>query len=91
MDISNPKQIAEIGEKIYETTYKSAFEVEHPGRFVAIDVSTSKAFLGDTAEGAMEEAHKASPKGLFHLIKVGSPGAFRVGYANDTNLDWFSA
>jgi hypothetical protein len=90
MEISNPKVIADRGEKIYNENYKTAFEVEHPGKFVAIDIQSKQAFLGGSAEDALDAARKASPQGLFHLIKVGSQGAFRVSYNRNENLDWLS-
>lgn len=88
MDLSNPKAVADHGEKIYQEKYKSAYESEHPGQFLAIDVTTEKAYLGDSAEAAINLARNESPTGLFHLVKVGSAGAFRVSYTNDTNVDW---
>ena len=89
VEISNPKIAAERGEKIYNEKYKSAFEAEHYGKFVAIDVMTEKAHVGDSPEDAIELARKENPKGIFHLVKVGSAGAFRVSYTNpNANLDW---
>jgi len=88
MDLSNPKAIAERGEQIYLQTYKNAFESEHPGKFVAIDVKTEKAYIADTPMDAFEAARKDAPNGLFHLIKVGARGAFRVSYTNNATMDW---
>jgi hypothetical protein len=88
MEMSNPKAIAELGEKIYSENYRSAYELEHPGKFVAIDVKTKQAFLGDTAEEALDAARNAAPNGVFHLIKVGATGAFRVSYTSNGHLDW---
>lgn len=86
--ISNPKALAERGEEIYRTQYKETYERNHPGEFVAIDVETGQAYLGNTPEDAMNAAEASMPKGLFHLIQIGSPGAFRVSYTNDAPLDW---
>lgn len=88
MQITNPKAIATLGEKIYTDKYREAYEQDHPGKFVAIDISTEEAFVGNTAEAALDAAQTASPTGVFHLIKVGSPGAFRVSYASNGHLDW---
>jgi hypothetical protein len=86
--LSNPKAVAEAGERIYKEKYRQQYEQDHRGKFVAIDVTTSDAFIGDTAEKALEEARLKSPNGIFHLILVGSPGAFRVGYSNGATADW---
>jgi len=88
LSLSDPKAVAEAGERIYAEKYREKYEKEHWGKFVAIDVLTSDAFLGDTAEQALEEAREKSPQGIFHLILVGSPGAFRVGYSDACTPDW---
>jgi len=87
--LSNPKAVAEAGERIYGEKYRQKYEKEYLGKFVAIDVTTSSAFIGDTAEQALEKARAMSPNGIFHLILVGSPGAFRVGYSDGSTPDWF--
>ena len=88
MAISNPKEAAEHGERIYNEKYKAAFEAEHYGKFVAVDVTTEQAYVADSPEGAIDLARKANPKGIFHLVKAGSTGAFRVSYSSNANLDW---
>jgi len=89
-NFTNPKAIAELGEKIYSDRYKDEYERDHPGKFVAIDVTTQKAYVGDTPEGVLNVAREDSPHGIFHLIQVGFSGAFRVSYTNndDAGLDW---
>jgi hypothetical protein len=89
MNSSNdPKVIAEHGEDIYQTKYKVEYEVKHPGKFVAIDIETEKSYIADSPTEALELARKDSPKGLFHLIKVGSLGAFKVSYTSSATTDW---
>lgn len=88
MDITHPKQIAERGEKLYQDKYKAAYEREHPGRFVAINVLNEVAYVADSPEEAIKLARKDSPRGVFHLIRVGSAGAFRVSYNKDADVDW---
>ncbi len=87
---TNPKAIAELGEKIYREKYKETYEREHAGKFVAIDLTTENAFVADTPEGAVELLQKQNPDSFFHLIKVGSPGVFKVGYSvHNDERDWF--
>ena len=88
MEISNPKVAAERGEKIYNEKYRTAFEAEHYGKFVVIDITTEQTYVADSPEAAIELARKSNPKGVFHLVKVGSTGAFRVSYSSNANLDW---
>jgi len=85
--LTTPKAIAELGEKIYRDRYKEPYERDHPGKFVAIDVTTQKAYIDQTPEAVLEAARKDSPEGLFHLIQVGFPGAFRVSYTTHANED----
>lgn len=86
--LSNPKAIAERGEKLYHDKYQGDLEKSHRGRFVAIDVVSEKFYLGDTPERAYEEAKSEGAKGPFHLMKIGDVGAFRVAYGTDGNGDW---
>ena len=85
---SNPKAIAESGEKIYNEKYRAQYELEHTGKFVAINVHTEHATLGATPEEALEEAKKLDPLGVFHLIRVGSAGAYSVSYTQHDNNGW---
>ncbi len=86
---TNPKALAELGEKIYREKYKEAYEREQAGKFVAIDLNTEKAFVADTPEAAVELLQRENPNSFFHLIKVGSPGVFKVGYSVHNNeRDW---
>lgn len=86
--ISNPKVAAELGEKIYRDRFKDAYEREHAGKFVAINVTTGDPYIADTPEGALDAAYAAAPTGLFHLIQVGHSGAFRVSYTQTSGMDW---
>lgn len=88
MEFSSPKEAAARGEKIYNDKYKTAFETEHYGKYVAVDIITEEAFVADSPEDAIGLARKSNPKGIFHLVKVGSTGAFRVSYSSNAKLDW---
>src|ERR1700733_15641858 len=82
-------QSAEAGEKLYREMYQAKFEHDHSGNFAAIDVLQEKTyFLGGTAIEALQKATKQSPNGRFHLIKVGVPAAFKVGFTLDDDVDW---
>jgi hypothetical protein len=85
----NPKQLAEKGDAIYRQKYKEEYERLYPGKFVAIDLSTEKAFVADSPERAVELLQKENLKSFFHLVKVGSPGVFKVGYSvHSDERDW---
>jgi hypothetical protein len=87
--LSNPKYIADMGEKIYADKYKAEYEQRYLGQFVAIDVATGSAYRGTSPEAAYQAAQQGSPRGIFHLIRVGEAGAFRVSYASSNAIvDW---
>lgn len=85
---ANPQEIAEAGQKIYDTKFRANYESKHSGYFVAVDVTTEQAFVAQQPEEALRQAQVASPKGIFHLIKIGSSGAFRVSYNSHASSDW---
>lgn len=87
-NLTNPKAIAERGEAIYRQKYQAEFETKYPNKYLAIDIGTERAYLGNTPEEAVISARKDAPGGLFHLIKIGALGAFRVSYTSNAHLDW---
>jgi hypothetical protein len=87
-EFSNPKAIAEAGEEIYNSL-RTDLEANHRGRFVAINVKSKTHHLADTADQALENARNAEPGGVFHLIRVGFPGAFQISHAvQKPSSDW---
>lgn len=84
----NPKKLAEKGETIYKQKYQTEYERRYPGKYVAIDLITEKAFVASTPEDAVGLLQKENPNSFFHLIKVGSPGVFKVGYSVHNERDW---
>jgi len=86
---TDPNAIAERGTQIYATKYKAAFEANHPGQFAAIDIHSEEAFVKPTPEEALRAAQAKNPKSFFHLIKIGAPGVFKVGYSSGVKSgDW---
>lgn len=76
--VGSPKQLAEKGYAIYKQKYRQEYEQLCPSKFVAIDLSTEKAYVADTAEGAVELLQKENPQSFFHVIKVGTQEEFRA-------------
>lgn len=76
-----PQDISDRGDAIYKRKFKSSYEKEHPGKFLAIDVETEEGFLGDKPEQAIEAAQAQNINGFFHLVKIGSAGVFRVSFS----------
>jgi hypothetical protein len=81
INFNDPKAISDAGKRIYDRLYRAEYEKSRLGTFVAINVLDESATPGITATEALGSAKAKSPKGLFHLIRVGHSGAFEVGLA----------
>ena len=88
MSLTNPGKIADAAEKIYDERYRKDLEERHSGQFVVIDVKSGEAYRGEFAEDALTVARERAPHGVFHLIRIGSPGAFRVSYVGQQTASW---
>ncbi len=86
--MSDFEAMAERGKQIYAEKYQKSYELDHFGEFVVIDVITEGAYLGKSPEDAYKNAKSKGKKGPFHLIRVGSAGAYRVSYTSNANTDW---
>ena len=87
--LDSPEKIAEEGERIYAERYQSQLELERRGHFVAIDVTTDKSYVEEFPEEALEAARKQAPNGIFHLIRIGAPGAFKVSFGASARYDFW--
>jgi hypothetical protein len=74
----DPKLTAEIGRKIYEERYRESLEAAQHGKFLAIDVESGVASLGDNANQAMDAAREAVPGGWYFLMRIGHQAAFVI-------------
>jgi len=86
-----PDNIAEIGDRIYNDTFRSQYEGEHNGKFLAIDINNEAGYIGTYPEEALDKAKDKNPNGNFYLIKIGSETAFNVGYTGgqrNHDLGW---
>jgi hypothetical protein len=80
---SHPEQIASQGEEIYARKYKQDYEKRYYGKFVVIDITTEKAYTGDFSGDALKSAMRDSPRGIFHLIRIGFRAAHKMrGYGH---------
>ena len=74
--LRQPGLTVEIGKQIYNERYRDQYEPVHNGKFLAIDVESGIATLGETSSDAMLAGKKAAPGGWFYLMRVGFPSAF---------------
>lgn len=74
-----PEEVAFKGDGIYKNKLKSRLEPRDNGKFVAIEVISEDYFVGDSILEALEKAKKKYPNKLFHTIKIGYRGVFKMG------------
>ncbi len=67
---ANIQKIAEEGTKIYESL-KLQYEPVQNGKFLAIDIESKEAYLGNTSAEALELARQKHPKKVFYVVKIG--------------------
>lgn len=76
--LSTADKIANLGDQIYAEKYRAKCEQNSPGQYIAIDTKTGKAYVRQFPELALEAGRTDAPFGVFHLIRIGSPGAFKT-------------
>ncbi len=74
-----PSTLVEEGETVYERQLKAVLEPYHSGEFVAIEPSSGRYFLGETATAALVTAHNEMPNSQFFLTRVGKTSAHKIG------------
>lgn len=62
--------IAEEGAKIYERI-KAEYDPKEKGKFLAIEISSGKAYQGDSSAAALELARANHPDTVFYVVKIG--------------------
>lgn len=83
---SDPEATARRGQEIYDRKYRTQYERDFSGQFLAIDVDSEQVYLGANPQEAVKHGKTKAPSAIFHLIRIGSIGAFRVGHTgNETD------
>jgi hypothetical protein len=73
IDLAKNQHFGEIVDKgiaIYEKI-KGNYEPQYKGKFLAIDVTSGKAYMADTGGEAIEKAKAENPEILFYLVRIG--------------------
>jgi hypothetical protein len=72
------EEVVQRAESIYNARYRAKFEQFHSGQFVALDLESEQAYLGDTPREALLKILEASLTATFFVFKVGSDTVFDV-------------
>lgn len=88
--ILDPEQVSKKGEELYKNKLKPILEPKENGKFVVIDIISEDYFLGNTISEAINNAKEKYPDGrLFHTIKIGYQGVFKMGgYKENVSYGW---
>ena len=64
------QKISEKGAKIYDRL-KIKYEPRENGKFLAIDIDSENAYLGNTSAEALSLARAKHPQKVFYVVKIG--------------------
>lgn len=64
------QKIADEGIKMYEKI-KADYEPHHNGKYLAIEIESGKAYLGESGAEAVSLAKSKHPDKYFYLVKIG--------------------
>ena len=74
-----PSTLIQEGQSIYDTQLRVLLEPDHIGEFVAVEPSSGRYFLGQSATAALVAARDAMPESQFFLTRVGRNAAHKIG------------
>ncbi len=64
------QRIAEEGKRVYDRV-KVSYEPKENGKFLAIEVDSQDAFLGNSSAEALELAKQKYPGKVFYVVRIG--------------------
>lgn len=73
------RYVIERAKQIYDERLRAALEIDHPGRFVAVEPESGEYFLSDTLDGAVHAARAMHPSRQSHVIRIGHVAALHLG------------
>jgi hypothetical protein len=76
---ADTRSVIDRAKRIYAERLQAALEVDHAGRFVAIEPDSREHFLADTFDGAVRAARMRHPARLSHTVRIGHSAAFHLG------------
>jgi hypothetical protein len=74
-------RIGRVGRALYEDKFRDQLEKKYHGKYVAIDVETEQAFIGDTAKDASNNAKHVNPNAIPLILGVGFDASIRGSYS----------
>lgn len=71
--------IAEKARRLYESQLREKLEEQHKGRYLCIEPESTRYFLGDTFDQAVNAAADEFPDRLTHTLRIGYSAALHLG------------
>jgi hypothetical protein len=73
------KEVARLGQALYDRKLRNSLEATNPHAFVAIEPQSEDYYLGKTLSEAVQKARTAHPDRLSYVVRVGHPAAVQIG------------
>lgn len=73
------RSVAQKARQIYEAQFRDELERTHKGRYLCIEPTSGRYFLGDTFDQAVNAAVDAFPDRLTHTFRIGYSAALHLG------------
>lgn len=83
----SPQAIADEAMRIYGGL-DAAIKEQHEGEFMVVDVKSGQHVINKFSGEALCLAREKVPYGVFHLIRIGAPTAFKVSQTASHDRDW---
>ena len=80
METLSPTRLAQLGDKLYEERFKNEYTPEHTGEVLAIKVDSEQPTSGSLPSKHSSQARPAQHDGTFHLVRIGGPGVYQMGF-----------
>jgi predicted nucleic acid-binding protein len=87
-NLLSPEQVVEKGQKFYAEKLKAELEPDKNGKFVVIEIESGDYFIADTLVEALEKAKDKYPSKLFHTVKIGFEGIYKMGTYSRTGFSY---
>lgn len=87
ISLRSPQAIADEAMRIYGGL-DAAIKKQHEGEFMVVDVKSGQHVIDKFSGEALRLAREKVPYGVFHLIRIGAPTAFKVSQTASHDRDW---
>lgn len=72
-------EISERGRKLYDEKLRAQVEPGNTGKFLVIDIETGEYEIDQDELAALKRAKAKRPDAPRYLLRIGHPGAYRIG------------